>query len=146
MWLFSQAETPDHGARAQPEQQLDLVLGLFDQPLDVGNDLGGAINQLLGLAEVQQCRDATALPHLDQAERIFARRQRVPGNLQLHVQLEQVEVCGGYIAHESRDYSLSILFCKEQIRSRRFGRPPQPAPGVNFKGEQVKKDAAECSF
>jgi hypothetical protein len=125
---------------------LNLVLSLLGQPLDIGNDLGSAVNQLLGLAEVQQCRNATTLPHLDQAERIFAVRQRAPGNFQLHVQLEQAEVRGGHIAHESRDNGLSILFRKEQISSGRFGRAPQAAPGVNFKGEQVKQNAAECSF
>ena len=128
------------------EQEADLVLRLLDQLLGIGYRLRGGVDQLLPLANLQKRGEAALFPVSDELQRALAGGQRAPGNLQLHVQFEQAEVCGGYIAHESRDYSLSILFCKEQIRSRRFGRPPQPAPGVNFKGEQVKKDAAECSF
>jgi len=47
----------------------DLVLGLLDPLLKCGDGFGGGIHELLGLAQIQQCRHTPALTRLNELQR-----------------------------------------------------------------------------
>jgi hypothetical protein len=99
---------------------------------------------LLALAKLKKRRDATLLPQSDQLERVFAGSQCAPCDLQLHVQLEQVEVGAGDVADECGGQRLAILVAGEQVSPRRFCRAAQPAPDINFEREKVESHGPEC--
>ena len=90
------------GAGKVAEQHADEVLLLRDAPLDVGDGRAGAEHQLLGLAHVDQRRHAAALAHLRQLQRLLARRQRPPRDLELQVERAQPEVGVGDLADDRR--------------------------------------------
>ena len=83
-------------------------------------------------------------PRSDQLQRLFAAGQRASGDLQLHVELEQVEVGAGDIGDDCGDHRLAIVVAGEQVSPRRFRRAAQPAPDISFERDEVDSDAAEC--
>ncbi|MCG3163404.1 MAG: hypothetical protein JMDDDDMK_04810 [Acidobacteria bacterium] len=141
LFLLRQRTTARRLARVSAQQQADLVLSLLDQPLDVGDGLGRAINQLLGLAHIQHRGDAASLAHADQAQRFLTGRERPLRNLKLRVQFEQVEIGGRDVAHEGRNDGFAVLVRGEQIGARGFGSAAQPAPNVNLEREQIERDS-----
>ena len=92
--LLSQRAPARHCAGVSAQQQADLVLGLLDQPLDVGNRLRRAVNQLLALPNIQKVATPPCCRIRIRLQRLLASGQRAPGDLQLHVQFEQIEVGG----------------------------------------------------
>lgn len=68
-----------------PEQQRDLVFGLFDLLLKLWNALRRAIDEFFGLTQVEQRRNAAALPVLGKLQRGTAGLQSALENLQLGV-------------------------------------------------------------
>ena len=60
-------------------------------------------------------RDAALLARLDETERFLAGSQSLPGDLQLHIQLEQIEVSGGDVAHDRRHHGSAVFFSGQQI-------------------------------
>ena len=75
-FLFLEAAAAGHCLRIGSDQQADLILGLLDLLLQHGNGRSRGIHQLLRLPEIQQRRDATALPRLYETQRILARLER----------------------------------------------------------------------
>src|SRR5579862_9720695 len=100
--LFREALSAHNLARILAQQQADLILGLLNLLLQGGNCLGRGVYQLLALAQIEQRRDASGLPILDETERILSGGQRALGNLQLIVQLAQAEIGAGYLADQGR--------------------------------------------
>ena len=71
--LLGEAAAADHAAGILAQQQVDLILGLLDLLLERGNGLRGGVDQLLGLAQIEQRRDAAALRDPGQSQRFLAR-------------------------------------------------------------------------
>ena len=66
------------------------------------------------------------------------------GDLQLHVQLEQVEVRAGDIADQRGDHRLAIVVAGKQVSPGRFRRAAQPAPDISLERDEVDRHTAEC--
>ena len=70
----------------------------------IGDRRAGAEHELLGLAHVDQRRDAAAFAHLRQLQRLLARGQRPPRDIELQVERAQLEVRLGDLADEGRQH------------------------------------------
>ena len=107
---------------------------------------GGRIDQLFGLAQVEQRGDAACLARPGQLQRFLARLQSTLRDLERVVELAQREVGGGHVADQRGDDGLAVFLRAQQVRARRFGRAPQPAPDVDFKRQQLQRGRSEIAI
>ncbi len=71
---------------------------------------GRRIHQLFRLTQVEQRGDTSALPRLDEIERLPPRGECVLGDIQFVIQLAEAEVAGGHIAHQCCNHRLTVFF------------------------------------
>ena len=129
-----------------PSSRADLILGLLDLLLDLRDGLRGGIDQLLGLAQIEQRRDAAALPVDGQLQRFLPGGQRAPGNFQFVVQFAQMQISGGHVADQGGDHGLAVLLGAQQIRARRLRRAPQLSPDIDFERKQIERRRAQIAI
>ena len=85
MRLFGEPEAAPDRPRVVAEEQADEVLLLRDLPLERRDLTGGAVDELFGLAHVDERRRAALLPHLGEAQRFLPRRERAPREVELGI-------------------------------------------------------------
>src|SRR2546430_596221 len=69
------------------------------------------------------------------SDRLFPGQNRAFGNLQLHVELEEVEIRLGHSAHQLEYHGPPVPFTGEQVRASGFIGPTNPAPDINLPRE-----------
>jgi len=93
---------------------------------------------LLGLSQIEQSGNAARLTADRQVQRILPGGERGPRNLQLVVQLAQMQVSGGYIAHQRGHYRFAVLLRAQQIRARSLRGAPKPSPDVHLERKKIQ--------
>ena len=73
----------------------------------------------------------------DQAQRILAGGECSPGDVELAVQFEQVEVAGRNVTYNRCHHGFAILFRRAQVSASGFGLISQTAPNVNLERQQI---------
>ena len=112
-----------------------------------GDGLRRRVHQLFGLAQVEQsARRRPVWRDFGQVERLLARLQRAVRNLELIVEFAQRQVSGGDIADQRGDHGFAVFVRAQKIGARGFGGAPQPAPDIDFEGEQVQRRLSEIAI
>ena len=114
------------GRAAQQDAQFIFLLNLL--PLELGR-AGGHIGALrLELVGVQFGDHALPQAGLRNPDRLFPRLERPPGDIQLHVELQQLEISLGHQADQLQNHRASIFLLRKQLGPRRLVRAPDAAP------------------
>ena len=72
--------------RVVAQQRANQIFLLRNLSLGVGNGLGGGLDQLLGLADIQQARRATVGKGIGQLQRFLAGSQSFAGDVQFKIE------------------------------------------------------------
>ena len=131
-WGWPPAFSPEQCLRIFAEQNADEVLLLLNPLFKVRDGCSGGKDELLSLADIEQRGCAVIGKNLGQPERVFSRRKRLARDFQFQIQLAQLEICAGHVAHQRTDNrALCPLLCQQAGPSRLRG-PPVSSPEVQF--------------
>src|SRR5206468_11382799 len=92
MWLIGQRSAARHAPRNRPQQRADEVLLLLDLTLEIRDLRGGAEDELLRLAHIQQRCCASLRAYFGEAKRFPARRRRSRRDIEIQVEGAKLKV------------------------------------------------------
>src|SRR5438105_3406927 len=118
------------------EQDADEVLLLLAAALDVDDGLRGIVDELLGLADIQEGDRPLALLQLDELEGLLPRGECPLGNLELEIERQQLVIPAGDAGDEAGDHRLAVPLGGEQIGARRLGGATELAPEIELPGSR----------
>src|SRR3954462_12657419 len=100
MRLRGQFAAAGHPPGESAQQDGDEILLLLDAPFEVGNRPGCRVHELLRLPDVDHRGRAPLLTDAREIERLVARGQRPPGDVELQIERAERKVSVRYTADE----------------------------------------------
>jgi hypothetical protein len=131
-WCGCSVARPRAIGQVAAQQHADEVLLLRDLPLERRDLAGRAVDQLLGLAHVEQGRHAASFAYLGQLQRLLPRRECSPRNIQFQIQRAQAEVRARDLADQGGQHRPASPLCGEQLSAGRFGGTAELAPEIEL--------------
>ena len=113
--LIDQRPPAVHRAGIVSDQELDLVLRLFDLLARRRDACCCGFDELLGLAQIEQGSDTADLPLLRQLEEILAVFQGCFGDFQFVVKFAELKIIGRELADQRADNGFASLFRVQEV-------------------------------
>src|SRR5258708_31147126 len=104
MRLLRQLRSTRDGTGIIAQKCADEVFLLLNSSFQIGNGFGCGEHQLLRLPDIEHGGSPTACQRLCELQRIAARSQRAPRDLELQVEFTKLEVSCCNVTHERADY------------------------------------------
>ena len=112
------------------EQHADRVLLLFDLAPEVDDLRLRRVDELLGLADVEERRRAAAFPHFRELQRFLPGRQRASGDLELEVERLEVVVAARHLRHETGEHRAAAPLARQNLGACAFVGAAVLAPEI----------------
>ena len=128
--LDGECETARDIGGITAEQCAQQILLLRELALEIGNGLGGGVNQLFGLAHIEQGGRAVLRQYLREVQGVLARGQRVARDLQREVELTDLEIGAGNARDHRIEHRALSPFGGEPVGPCRLGLTAIFAPEI----------------
>jgi hypothetical protein len=119
-WLVDQGPAALDRSWIPSEQHADCVLLLLDQPPEVDDLRLRRVDELLGLAHVEERRRAAPLAHFRELQRFLPGRQRASGDLELEVERLEGVVAARHLRNEAGEHGPAAPLARQNLGACAF--------------------------
>ncbi len=130
--LLGQGATPRNLVGHAAQENAQLILLLDHLPFKLGGPRRRVRPFRFELVGIQLRDDALTKAGLSDTDRLFPGFERPPCDIELHVELQQIEVGLGHAADELENHGTTAFLACEQVSPSRLVRPADTAPDVEF--------------
>jgi len=143
--LLHQRSAARHALRIVSQQDAYGIFLLCNLSFQVRDSRVRSIQHLLGLKHVEPGCNAMADSEFSQPDGILLGLDRIPGDLELEVEVEKREIVARHVAHECQDNRLLSILGREELSAGRFGSPPQAAEKIQLE-RRIRREHEKVGF